>query len=85
MPAGRYYMRSQAMVSGGPFRCFNCNRLLIQSLTGSVYEISLECQRCNATIRVRCKEPIPFVGEQMTAEREKIKASASMGNGEAKT
>ncbi len=62
-------MRNPEMVTGGEFRCHNCRRLMIKRLTGSVYELELECDRCAAVTRIRCREPIPFVGEQMTAAR----------------
>ncbi len=83
MGGGRYYMRNPEMVhSAGALRCWNCNRLLIKQLTGSVYELSISCDRCNTDIRIRCKEPIPWVGEQMTAEREQAaRAAASSENG----
>lgn len=65
----KYYLRNPELIVGGELRCWNCKKMLAKRLVGSVYELELECQRCHATIRIRCKEPIEFVGEQMIAER----------------
>lgn len=59
------YYRTPEMVTGGEFRCYNCNKALVKKVSGSVYELELVCPRCKAHIKVTCKEPIPVVGEQL--------------------
>lgn len=56
------------MFEGGPFRCFNCNKLLAKKLTGSVYEITFECPRCKTETVVKTKEPIPIAAEAVGKE-----------------
>lgn len=73
----KYYLRNPEMVVGGEFRCHNCKKMLLKRLVGSVYELELECLRCHAVTRIRCKEPIEFVGEQMLAERGSMTARES--------
>lgn len=58
------YFRVPQMVTGGPFRCYNCDRTLIKKLTGDEYEIELTCPRCKAEIKVRCKEEIPIAKKE---------------------
>lgn len=73
----KYYLRNPEMVTGGEFRCHNCKRMLAKRLVGSVYELELECSRCHAVTRIRCKEPIEFVGEALVAERQNQDARAN--------
>lgn len=57
---GKKYYRKPEMTTGGTFRCFNCNRVLAHHLTGSVFTVIWECERCGTEITVTTKEPIPF-------------------------
>ena len=63
----KVYYRTPQMATGNGFRCHNCNQELAKKLTGSVYEITLECRRCHAVITVRVKEPIPFAQSSVGA------------------
>jgi len=63
------YYRKPEMFSGGPFRCYNCDKLLAANLTGSVFELHLKCPRCKAEIRIKCGEPIPFVSNQTEQDK----------------
>lgn len=53
------YFRTPEMLGTKPFRCYNCNALMIRHFVGSCYEIGLECRRCKCEIYVKCKESIP--------------------------
>ncbi len=66
---GKSYYRTPEMVEGGQFRCHNCNNLLLEKLGGSIYDIELTCERCGATYKIKCKEPIPFVAEKLRQEK----------------
>lgn len=57
----KQYFRRVEMVNGGPFKCPNCNKLLVKKVGGSMYELQLECPRCKTELILRCKEPIPFL------------------------
>lgn len=46
-----------------PFRCYNCDKLLISSIIGEGYELELKCPGCKCEIYIRCKEPIPKEAE----------------------
>ena len=54
------YYRSSHMVEGAPFKCINCNKTLMNRISGSVYELELKCPRCKAELTVKCNEPIPY-------------------------
>ena len=64
-----YYI-TQHMATGNGFRCYNCGQELMKRLTGSVYEITLDCRRCKCEITVRTREPIPFVEQNVKGAEE---------------
>lgn len=53
-----HYFRTPEMQSGGPFRCYNCNKKLAIKMQGNDYVIQLRCPRCKAFITVKMNEPI---------------------------
>jgi phage FluMu protein Com len=73
------YFRTEAMVKGGPFRCYNCNKNMISEVGGSNYELKLYCQRCKATIVIKMKEPLPYKKTKDQAEREAEQEKVAIG------
>ena len=53
------YFRTSAMQTGGPFTCFNCNKLLAAKLKGHM-SIEFKCPRCHARINIEMNEPIDW-------------------------
>jgi len=51
------YFRNPNIFVGGPFRCYNCNKLLLTKLSGDQYKIELKCPRCKAYIIIKMNEP----------------------------
>ncbi len=54
------YYRQPEMVTGGPFKCHNCNKTLATELKGNMYEAKFTCPRCKTVIDIKCNEAIPF-------------------------
>lgn len=52
------YYRTEQMANGGPFRCYNCNKLLAAKISGTALEIDMDCPRCHAKIHITMNEPI---------------------------
>lgn len=61
------------MQTGKPFRCQNCDRLLIEKIHGNDYKISLHCPRCKASIYIVMKESIPPWAKEHKEKQEIIK------------
>lgn len=55
------YFRTQEMVKTGIFRCYNCNKLLVKEITGSMFILKMKCNRCSAEVTVKCNEAIPIL------------------------
>jgi len=70
------YFRTNEMVSGGPFRCYNCGKILISKVKGEGYEIDLFCPRCKATIIVKMREKLPY-NKTKDQEREDVQATTA--------
>ncbi len=62
------YFRAVQMRDGGVFKCFNCNKILARKISGSVYEMEFECPRCHTEIKIRCREPIPIIDEELSGQ-----------------
>jgi len=62
------YFRNSAMMAGGPFRCYNCNRLLMVKLTGDQYKVELKCPRCKAYIIIKMRESVPWAKKEEKPE-----------------
>jgi len=58
------YFRTNEMVKTGKFRCYNCNKALARKISGSVFILVMECNRCHSVITVKCNEPIPILEEE---------------------
>lgn len=54
------YYRQPGMITGGPFICHNCGKVLSNKLNGSHYEVEFTCPRCKTEIKIKCNEAIPF-------------------------
>ena len=65
--------RTGEIQSGGPFRCYSCNRLLLAHLGGTHYELELKCTKCHTEIRIVCNQP---VGDPAKFEESKLQAAA---------
>lgn len=58
------YYRATEMVTGGPFKCYNCHQTLAEDLKGTIYEATFRCRRCKTIITIKCEEPIPYKIQQ---------------------
>ena len=70
------------MITGGEFRCYNCRKLMIKKVNGTIYDLELQCPRCKSDteviVRIKCKEPIPFVAEEILQNRGNESESVSL-------
>ena len=54
------YMRTPEMMSGGPFKCFNCGKLMIRKVMGGPFKIQLECRGCKSVVTLEMKQAAPW-------------------------
>lgn len=52
------YFRNSAMIEGGEFKCYNCNKTLISKVSGNNYTLELKCPRCDAEVIIKMQEKI---------------------------
>jgi len=71
------YFRTNEIVKGGPFRCYNCGKILISEVKGDGYELDLFCPRCKASIQIKMRERLPYGKTKDQADREISKETAT--------
>lgn len=72
------YFRTSEMVTGGPFRCYNCGKSLISKVEGEGYRLKLFCPRCKASIIVDMREKLPYEKTKDQAEREGVQSATHL-------
>ncbi len=77
---GAYYrtpaMSALALGRPGEFRCYNCDRFLLEKIEGAGYTIVLRCPHCKARITLELREALTPEASATSAP-----ASASAKNG----
>jgi phage FluMu protein Com len=64
-----------------PFRCYNCDKELIQHLSGANYEVKLECPRCNALITIIRPASIPLAAKTLPSDGKRSPAATPVSSG----